>query len=63
MNPTVPTNFLRILHRQWLTVQALILALNFLRDAEFFIEFGRRSHNLRASRKRPSGCRLNFGCL
>ena len=40
--------FLHILQGQRSNVQVLIFVFNFLREAEFFIEFGRRSHNFGA---------------
>ena len=59
MNPTLPTYFLHILQGQYsgincssINVQVLIFVLNSLREAEFFIEFGRRSHNLGAREER-----------
>ena len=35
-------------------VQVLIFVLNYLRDAEFFIEFGKRHHNVEATEERFS---------
>ena len=52
MKPTLPTSFLHILHGQRSNAQVLVLVLNFLREPEFFIEFGRRSHNLGAREER-----------
>ena len=53
MNPTLTTHFLQILQGQWSAVQVLILVLNFLRYAEFFMEFGRRSYNFGAMEEEP----------
>ena len=52
MNPTLPTYFLHILQGQRSNAQVLIFVLNSLREAEFFIEFGRRSHHLGAREER-----------
>ena len=38
------TYFLHILQGQWSFVQVLFFVLNSFGDADFFIEFGRRSH-------------------
>ena len=54
MNPTLPTYFLHILQGQPSNAQVLIFVLNSLREAEFFIEFGKRSHNLGARKERVS---------
>ena len=54
MNPTLETYFLHILQGQRSNAKALIFVLNSLREAEFFIEFGRRSHNLGAREERLS---------
>ena len=54
MNPTLPTYFLHILHGQRSNAQLLMFVLNSVREAEFFIEFGRRSHNLGAREERLS---------
>ena len=54
MNPTLPTYFLHILQGQRSAAQLLIFVLNSLREAEFFIEFGRRFHNLGAREERLS---------
>ena len=54
MNPTLPTYFLHILAGQRSNVQVLIFVLNSLIEGEFFIEFGRRSHNLGAREERLS---------
>ena len=54
MNPTLETYFLHILQGQWSNAKALIFVLNSLREAEFFIESGRRSHNLGAREERLS---------
>ena len=58
-----PNIILRILQGQWSAIQVLTFALNFQRRTEFFIKFGRRSHNLGARDKRPKGRHLNFSCL
>ena len=47
MNPTVSTYFLHCPLGQWSANPVLIFVLNSLRDAEIFMEFGRKSHNLR----------------
>ena len=47
-----PTYFLQTLQGQRSAAQVLILVLNSLREAEFFIELGRRSHNLGAREER-----------
>ena len=52
MNPTLPTYFLHILQGQRSNAQVLIFVFNSLRKAEFFIEFGRGSHNLGARKER-----------
>ena len=49
-----PTYFLHILQGQRSNAQVLIFVLNSLRQAEFFIEFGRRSRNLGAREERLS---------
>ena len=49
MNPTLPTYF-----RLRSVAQVLIFVLNYLREAEFLIEFGRRSHYLGARDERLS---------
>ena len=54
MNPAFPKYFLHILQGQLSAAQVLIFVLNYLREAEFFIEFGRRSHNLGAREERLS---------
>ena len=58
MNPTLPTAFLHILQQQrqgqHSNAQVLIFVLNSLREAGFFIEFGRRFHNLGAREERLS---------
>ena len=54
MNPTLPTYFLPILQGQRSSAQVSIFVLKSLREAEFFIEFGRRSHNLGARKERFS---------
>ena len=54
MTPTLPIYFLHILQRQRSAAQLLIFVLNSLREAEFFIEFGRRFHNLGAREERLS---------
>ena len=46
MNPTVSTYFLHSPQGQWPVDLVLIFVLSFLRDAEIFMEFGKRSHNL-----------------
>ena len=48
MNSTLSTYFLQILQGQRSNAQVLIFVLNSLTEAEFFIEFGRGSHNLGA---------------
>ena len=48
MNPSLPTYFLHILNGHRSAAQVLFFVLNYLREAESFIEFGRRSHNLGA---------------
>ena len=45
MDPTLQTYFLHILQGQRLNAQVLIFVLNSLREAEFFIEFDKGSHN------------------
>ena len=54
MNPTLTTYFLHILQGEWSNAQVLIFRLNSLREAEFFNEFGRKSHNLVAREERLS---------
>ena len=54
MNPTLPTYFLHILQGQRSNGQELIFVLNPLREAEFFVQFGRISHNLAAREERLS---------
>ena len=54
MKPTLPTYFLHILQGQHSNAEVIIFVLNSLRQAEFFIEFGRKSHNLRAREERLS---------
>ena len=54
MNLTLVTYFLHILQGQWSNAQVLIFVLNSLREADFFIEFGRRSHNLELREERLS---------
>ena len=55
MNPTLPTYLYHSMQGQWSAVQVLIWVLNSLRDAESFMEFSRRSHNLGAREERFSG--------
>ena len=54
MNPALSTYFLHIRQGQWSNAQALVFVLNSLREAEFFIEFSRRFHNLGAREERLS---------
>ena len=54
MDPTLPTYFLHVLQAQRSNALVLIFVLNSLREVEFFIEFGRRSHNLGATEERLS---------
>ena len=54
MNPTLPTYFFQFLQGRPLNAQVLNFVSNSLREAEFFIEFGRRSHNLGAREERLS---------
>ena len=54
MNLTFVTYFLHILQGQRSNAQVLIFVLNSLREADFFIEFGRRSHNLGLREERLS---------
>ena len=64
MNPTLPTCFLHILQGQRSNAQLLIFVLNSLREAEFFIEFGRRSHHLLPNVSRSNGNQsMKFGQL
>ena len=49
-----PNILLDILQGQLSNAQVLIVGLNSLREAEFFIEFGRRSYNFGANKKRIS---------
>ena len=54
MNPALPTYFLHTLKGQRSNAQVLIFVLNSSKKADFFIEFGRRSHNLGAREERLS---------
>ena len=49
-----PNILLDILQGQPSNAQVLIVVLNSLREAEFFIEFGRRSYNFGARKERIS---------
>ena len=49
-----PNIFLHILQGQRSAAQVLIFALNSFKEAEVFIELGRRSHNLGATEERLS---------
>ena len=52
MNPTLPTFFLHILQGQESPAQVLIFVLNCFLDAEFLVDFARRSLNLGAKEEK-----------